>query len=207
MPTVKLCTYSRSFYPYIWGQKNRVVVAAFLVLEDGRILKRGFRDCTEYSIEDHAENEAMAKGLNWIVANIDDLRDTNLQVFLCGAARNNIKKRVDDGSFFARDELRNNIKEPFGFPGNENLFKLFNKVTYHVASRITIKDGEDDDDKTELFDMYAAATRFFSLLYGDDTNYGHTVIQDVEEDGIIKKIMVGMPEIRWRNGVPMSEWM
>lgn len=206
MPTVKLCTYSRSFYPYIWGQKNRTVIGAYLVLEDGKILHRGFRECYEYTSEYHAEDEAMGKGLDWIVANVDDLRDTNLQVFLCGAARNDIKKRIDDGSFFARDELRNNIKDPFGFHGNENLFKLFNKVTYHVASRITIKDGENDDDKTELFDMYAAATKFFSLLYGDDINYGHAITQDVEDNGIVKKVLVGMPEIRWRNGVPISKW-
>jgi hypothetical protein len=93
-----------------------------------------------------------------------------------------------------------------GFHGNENHFKLFNKVTYHVASRITIKDGENDDDKTELFDMYAAATKFFSLLYGDDINYGHAITQDVEDNGIVKKVLVGMPEIRWRNGVPISKW-
>jgi hypothetical protein len=205
MSTVKICTYSRTFYPYIWGQKRSTIIGAYLVIEDGKIIKRGFRECYEYTAEDHAENEALTKGVEWVVANMDDLRDTNLQVFFCGAARNNMKKRADDGTFFSRDE--NGLKVLFGFGGNEKILKLFNKVTYHVASRIVINDGDDDDaEKTELFDMYAVVNKYFSVLYGNDINFGHTIIEDVEDEGIIKKIMVGMPEIRWRYGAPINEW-
>jgi hypothetical protein len=198
MSTVKLCTYSKSFYPYVWGMKTRVIVGAYVVIEDGEILKRSFRDCREYLFDDHAENEAFARGLEWIVQNMDDLRDTNLQVFFCGASRNSMKKRVDENTLFASSRTLGGLptEDPVVFPGNEKLFKLFNKVTYHTASRVTIHDGENDDpESAETFDMYSAVSKFFALVYGDDINYGHTVYQTENS----KMQLVGLPELRCNN--------
>lgn len=209
MAIVKLCTYSRAFYPYVYGQKIRTVIGAFLIVVDGKIVKRSFCECYVFMIEDPVENEAFAKGLEWIVANMDDLRDINLQVFFCGAARNNIKKLIDDGSYFDTS-LEQQREHPHVFPGNSKLLKLFNKVTYHTAARIVINDGEDDDpENTERFDIYAAVSRYFTLLYGDDVNYGHIVYEHEKDDTLVsgdRVQLVGMPELRWRNNCPPSVW-
>lgn len=178
MGTVKLCTYSKAFYPYIHGYKIKDIIGAFVVIEDGKIIKRSFCECSLYSVEDHAETESFAKGVEWIVGHMDDLRDINLQVFFCGAARNNIKKKIDDGRYFVQDRPRgeNPIEDHCTFFGNEKLLKFFNKVTYHTAASITINDGEDNDpDEVERFSIYDTVNKFFTLLYGIDVNYGHTV--------------------------------
>jgi hypothetical protein len=184
-----------------------VVIGAFIVIEDGKILKRSFRDCHDYLIDDHVEIDAMARGIDWIVSNMDDLRDINLQVFFCGAGRNNIIKRIKENEFFdaPQDRGENHLLSYHG--GDSRLLKLFNKVSYHTASRIVINDGDDDDpEDAGSFDVYSASTVFFTLLYGTDVNPGHVILQDVKLDGVMKKMIVGMPELRWRYGCPSSEW-
>jgi hypothetical protein len=208
MPTVKLCTFSKSFYPVVWGQKQRVMIGAYLILKDGKIIKRGFRDTHEYQMEYPLESEAMQVGLDWIIANVEDLRDTNLQVFFCGAGRNELKKMVDDGTFFGYSNEEMKIRHPHGFHGNEKILSMFNKITYHTASRVVINDG-DGDDRAEPFDIYSVASKYFTLLYGDDINYGHKVHETVDDDKFVsgkRTTLVGIPELRWRNGTPISEW-
>lgn len=183
------------------------MIAAFIVIEDGKIVKRSFKECPGYISGHHAENEALAEGVGWIVGNMDDLRDMNLQVFLCGSARNDIKKMVDNGTYFERDELRCNTRDPFGFKGNDDFLKMFNKITYHTASRVVINDGKDDDpDDAEPFDVYKVANIYFTLLYGEDVNPGHAIHEDVNESGTVRKLLVGKPEIRWWGGFPKTEW-
>ena len=207
MATVKLCAYSRAFYPFVWGYKVKLVIGSFIIIENGKIIKRSFRECSDYFLEDHAESEAFAKGLEWIVAHVDDLRDTNLQVFFCGAARMKIKSRIDNGTYFPDLEHLDFEVEPGAFAGNELLLKMFNKVTYHTAARVTIHDGEDDDpEKAEMFDIYSAVNKYFTLLYGDDINFGHKIIETAKENGKPVKRLIGLPELRWDSAHRITAW-
>ena len=201
MSTVKLCAFSRTFYPYVYGSKLKTIFGAFLVIENGKIIKRSFCECRDFAVEDHAENEAFAKGLEWVVANMDDLRDTNLQVFFCGAARVPIKKRIDENRYFTGDrEIGGEpVTDHCTFIGNEKLLKMFNKVTYHIAASITINDGDDDDpENVTRFNLYEAVGKYFTLLYGDDVNYGHTVYVYIPDDTLpsgMRVKYVGLPEM------------
>ena len=40
MKNVKLCTYTRGFYPTIWGYRIYTILGIFLVIIDGKIVKR-----------------------------------------------------------------------------------------------------------------------------------------------------------------------
>ena len=197
MGTVKLCTYTRAFYPCIYGSKVKLIVAAFIIIQDGKIVKRSFRECREYLVEDHAENEAFAKGLEWIVGNLDDLRDTNLQVFFCGAARTNIIKRITEKRYFSEDLVSGApVDDVCTFMGNEKLLKFFNKVTYHQSASITINDGEDDEESSR-FKVYDVVNTYFTLLYGDDVNPGHKVFEMIPDETTKsghRVSMVGVPE-------------
>lgn len=199
MGTVKLCTYSRAFYPCVYGSKIKLVMAAFVIIQDGKIIKRSFRECHDYMVEDHAENEAFAKGLEWVVGNVDDLRDTNLQVIFCGAARTNNIKRINENRYF-RDDLVAGapVEDPCTFMGNDKLLKLFNKVTYHQSASITVNDGDDDEGGSTRFKVYDAVNTYFGLLYGDDVNFGHKVFEHVPDETLvsgIRVILVGQPEL------------
>lgn len=212
MPTVKLCAYSRGFYPTVWGSKLHTVFGAFLVIVDGKLKKRSFRECAIYNLEDHAETEAFATGLGWIISNLDNLRDTNLQVFFCGAARQRIKARIDNNKYFPdRTETPGMfvVEDPCTFFGyDERVLKMFNKVTYHIAARVTINDGEDDDpENAETFDLYAAMSKYFKLLYGDDINPGHTIHEFLPggQTHSDRVELVGMPEIRWGSGAAKTD--
>ena len=215
MATINLCTYTRSFYPYIWQYKYRTVMAAFVVISDGKILKKSFKECYYYSSDYPAEVESFENGLSWVVANVDDLRDVNLQVFFCGSGKVDVMKTIENGSFFIKCTDRMGGSE-FGVThtiSNLDLLKMFNKVTYHTANRILVKSDEDFDDDdfskpSKKFDVYESISKLFALLYGDDVNAGHRVIEDVRDPktNVIRKVLVGIPELRWAGGAPDTQW-
>ena len=193
MTTIKLCTYTKSFFPYIYGQKQRIIMCMFLVIEDGKILKRSFSECSIFFAEENAEIGAFRTGLEWILQNKKNIGDINIQVIFCGAPRVEIKKKVDDGTFFSKSP-DGNYYETYCAGDIYPMLLLFNKVTYSTASRVMFGGGKDDDSESaRKFDMFGAVTKLFELFYGTDNGYGHPAVG-------------GQPELRWGNGAPREVW-
>jgi hypothetical protein len=193
MPTVKLCTYTRGFYPTVWGQHIFTVIGIYLIIVDGKIVKRSFSEMAYNKTgEFQGEFDALKAGLEWITENMTSHRDINVDVMFCGSRRTECKTIVD------RD---------LPFPVTvSHLVGIFNKVSYYSVSRIMINNGENDDpEDAERFDIYDMASNVFLLLYGD-SDPKHEVIHRFDEDGIQRQILVGQPELRWDDGVPKSMW-
>jgi hypothetical protein len=183
MQTVKLCTYTRGFYPTIWDYRIYTILAVFLVIVDGKIVKRSYSEMAyTKSAEILAEFDALGAGLEWIVKNYTQ-EETEVQILFCGAHRAQCKKIFDDNETYPIHDI--NI---------HNLTKKFAKVSHYSTARM---------NEANLYDM---TNKIFALLYGDSA-FNHEVIHKYEEDGIQKQILVGQPEIRWYMGAPKTLWL
>jgi len=192
MPNVKLCTYTRGFYPTIWNYRCFTVIGVYLVIIDGEIVKRSFCEMGYTKEGEHrGEFDALRAGLEWIVKNVESARDTELQVLFCGANRDKCKKLVDTyGIHFHENPVECEI------PLENYIYELtnkFKKVSYYATSRLS---------EAKLYDM---SNTIFELLYGD-SGFRHEIISEFEEDGITKQVLVGQPEIHWGQGMPKTTW-
>ena len=188
--TIKLITYSRTFFPYIWGYKIPVMIELFLVMRGDKLLKRSFTETSAYNNEGmpYAEIDALATGLSWIIQNVPDIYKERLEVVFCGAARTKVKKDIENGALFNNYKLERILKMICKFDG----------VIYSSQGKIIT---EDDND---IFNLYDFTNKVFELHYGRDIGFMHTVYEEVGEDK--KMMIVGEPEIRWRNGSPVVGW-
>jgi hypothetical protein len=193
MQTVKLCTYTRGFYPTIWGYRCYTVIGVYLVIIDGKIVRRSFCEMG-YNKEGEyrGEFDALKSGLDWVEKNVKGARETEIQVLFCGANRDKCKKLVDkNGIHFHENPVESEI------PLENYIYELtnkFKKVTYYATSKV---------DEVKLYDM---ANTIFDLLYGD-CGFKHDVFSPFEEDGITKQMLIGQPEIHCADGMPKSMWV
>jgi hypothetical protein len=186
--TIKLITYARAFYPYIWGQKSTIMISVFLVIRDGKLLKRSFAEIDGYTNEGvlYAEIDALVAGISWIIQNVPDINREKLEVVFCGTSRTKIIKGIKNGEWF-NDYKRAQVL---------GMVHQFDDVKY-------FSQGEIIDDNP-IYDLYGFANKIFELYYGRDNGYLHTIY---EETGENKKMMiVGEPEVRWKDGYPNTEW-
>jgi hypothetical protein len=188
--TIKLITYSRTFFPYIWGYKIPVMIELFLVMRGDKLLKRSFTETSSYSNEGapYAEIDAFAAGLSWIIQNVSDINKERLEVVFCGAARTKVKKDIENGILLNDYKLESIL----------DMISKFDGITYSTQGKIIT---EDSDDK---FDLYNFTNKVFEMHYGRNIGFMHTIYEEVGEDK--KMMIVGEPEIRWRNGSPVVEW-
>jgi hypothetical protein len=188
--TIKLITYSRAFYPYVWQYKITVMIEVFLVLRGDKLLKRSFAETSAYSSEGipYGEIDAFAAGLSWIIQNVPDVDNERLEVVFCGAARTKVKKDIENGALFNNYKLESILAMICKFGG----------VIYSSQGKIIT---EDDND---IFNLYDFANKVFELHYGRDIGFMHTIYEEVGENK--KMMIVGEPEIRLRGGSPTEGW-
>ena len=188
--TIKLITYSRAFFPYIWQYKTTVMIGAFLVLRENNLLKRSFAELCGYMGEGtaYAEIDALAAGLSWIIQNVPDIERETLEVVFCGVARTKIKKDIENGALLNDYKLKQVLE----------MILKFDNVIYSSQGKII---GEDDDDTYNLYDF---ANKVFELYYGRNNGYMHAIYEEVGENR--KMMIVGEPEMRWKKGLPIEEW-
>jgi hypothetical protein len=204
MKTVKLCTYTRGFYPTVWSYRMFTVIGIYLIIVDGKIIKRSFSELGYTKAgEFGGEFDALNAGLEWIVKNIKDPRKTTVQVFFCGSHRAECKRIVDSKDPIPAGGMIGRNGEIIQY-GIENLIKKFNKVEYFTTSRVLTHEGSSKDTaEAVIFSLYDMAHTIFELLYGD-SDIKHDVLVDEAVDGFTRKILVGQPEIRWSDGTPKS---
>ena len=188
--TLKLITYSRAFYPYVWQYKIMSMVEVFLVVRGDKLLKRSFAETCAYSSEGmpYGEIDALASGLSWIIQNVPDVSKERLEVVFCGAARTKVKKDIENGLLMNDYQLEHILAMICKFDG----------ITYSSQGKIIT---EDDND---IFDLYNFANKVFEMYYGRDNGFMHTVYEEVGENK--KMMIVGEPEIRWKTGSPTMGW-
>jgi hypothetical protein len=190
--TIKLITYTKSFYPYVYQFKNLVVIGVFLVFRDGKFLKRGFGEITGYTKEQLAEFDTLAAGLSWITRNVPlpDTECETLNVIFCGGSRTSMKKNMERGAIsdiYRYDDIMTEIvKAKYG------------SVSYSAQGKII------DDDP--VYDLFGFATKVFEMFYGKDNGYTHPVYEEIKNGEKTKMMMVGDPEIRQRTKTMDTEW-
>ena len=139
--------------------------------------------------EYRGEFDALRAGMEWIIGNVKNTRDTNLQVLFCGANRTKCKDIVDkSGIKFHENPTEQEV--PLGNYIYE-LTKSFGGVSYYATAKL---------NEAKLYDI---SNTIFELLYGDSM-FNHEVIREFEEDGIQKQALVGQPELRWKDGTPRT---
>jgi hypothetical protein len=211
MSVVKLCTYVRGFYPTIWGTRSHTSIGLFIIIVDGKVIKRSFSELGyKKGFETQSELFVLVSGLRWIVANMDGLRDMNIQALFCGENRTECKKVMDIGGnedvttkeFFYRNVSDGGIYPTEIIP----IVKMFNKVEYYSVSKVTFNPGSGgDSDNEERLNMYDISSKIFGLLYGN-SEFNHEVVEKYSDEGIQKQRLVGEPELRWNHGCPSSMW-
>jgi len=171
--TIKLITYARAFFPYIWQYKTTTMIGVFLVLKDNKLLKRSFAEVCGYTNEGvaYAEIDALTAGLSWIIQNVPGIEREKLEVIFCGSARVRMKKDIENGALLNNYKLYQVLK----------MVLMFDDVSYHSQGKII---SEDDDD---TFDLYNFANKAFEFYYGRDNGYVHTIYEEVGEN---KKMMI-----------------
>ena len=184
--TIKLITYSRAFFPYIFGYKIIVAIRVFLVTRDGKIIKRGFSETSSYAFNgmQYAEIDALGEGLSWIIANVPGFEKEKLEVFFCGASRTTMKKDIEVGVLMNGYRC----KEIF------DMIEKFDEVRYTSQGKIISEDS--------AFDLYEFSNKVFELHYGRDNGYVHIVYEYING----KPHFIGEPELWWRNGAPSEAW-
>lgn len=184
--TIKLITYSRAFYPYVYGYKVLVIIGVFLVMRGEKLLKRSFAEMCGYTTVGmpYAEIDALKEGLSWIVVNVPEFEKENLEVFFCGVSRATMKKDIENGVTL-NDASRKEIFE---------MIAKFESAKYTSQGKII---SEDD-----TYNLYDFANKVFELRYGRDNGYVHEVYE--EKKGKVR--MIGEPELWWRNGSPAEVW-
>jgi len=185
--SLKLITYTKSFYPYLFQLKIRSIIGVYMVLRDGKLLKRSFAEMVGYNDEELAESDALANGLAWISKNIPDIERERLDVALCGNGRTDMKKKLENGgeNIHRRSEIMKIIIQ-------------FDEVHYAAQGKII------DDDP--MYDLFGFANKVFELFYGRDNGYMHHVYEEEEIGGKIKVTMIGEPEIHHKNRKPDWVW-
>jgi hypothetical protein len=188
--TIKLITYSRAFYPYVWQYKTTVTIEVFLVLRGDKLLKRSFAETCAYANEgtSYGEIDAFAAGLSWIIQNVPDVDKERLEVVFCGAARTKVKKDIENGALFNNYKLESILAMICKFGG----------VIYSSQGKIIT---EDDND---IFNLYDFANKVFELHYGRDIGFMHTIYEEVGENK--KMMIVGEPEMWLKYGSPTEGW-
>ena len=166
--------------------RQSTIIAVFLVIEDNKLLKRSFAEVTDCKELLYAEIDALKAGMSWIVQNVEDIHAKSLDVIFCGGGRTKMKRDITAGSML----------NEYGYRDLMKLVLEFNTVSYSIQGKII------DDDP--IYDLYSYATKAFELMYGDDNGYMHKIIDKVE--GTNKILIVGEPEIHWRNGSPQEVW-
>lgn len=190
--TLKLITYTKSFYPYVYLFKNMIIIGVFLVFRDGKLLKRGFGEMTAYTSEHLAESDTLVAGLSWITQNVPlpDTECESLNVIFCGGSRIAMKKNMEHGTIseiYRYDDIMTEIvKAKYG------------SVSYSAQGKII--------DDNPIYDLFSFATKVFEMFYGKDNGYTHPVYEEVKSGEKTKMMMVGDPEIRQRNKSIFTEW-
>lgn len=180
------------------------MIGIYLVIVDGKIIKRSFSELGYTKTgEIGGEFDALNAGIEWIVNNIEDLHNTIIQVFFCGTHRTECKRMID-----AKDPIPSGgmigRNGEISQRGIETLTTKFGKIEYFTSSRVLTHEGSSKDTvEAKVFNLYDMANTIFELLYGD-SDFKHDVIVDDTVDGFTRKILVGQPEIRWRDGTPKS---
>ncbi|HPE06145.1 MAG TPA: hypothetical protein PLW50_00290 [Smithellaceae bacterium] len=185
---IKLITYSRMFFPFVWGSKLPVAVAVYLVMRGDKLLKRSFMHTTEYNSDgfQYAEIDALHEGLSWIIANVDNPDSESVDVVFCGATRVKVKNNIENGTTFNEYKL-------------ESILDMISKlkgIRYSVQGKIISDDP--------VYDLYGFSTRAFEMYYGSDNGFTHDIF-DMKDPKHIK--LVGEPEMWLRNGFVPARWI
>ena len=184
--TLKLITFTHAFNTYIWQIRHAPIIGVFLVVENNKVLKRSSSEiffCTDIL---YAEIDTLKAGMSWIVQNVEDIHAKSLDIIFCGGGRIKMKRDITAGSLLNDYCYRDLMK----------LVLEFNTVSYSIQGKII--------DDNPVYDLYGYATKVFALMYGDDNGYTHQIVDKVE--GTNRLIIVGEPEIHWRNGSPQEVW-
>ena len=188
--TIKLITYARTFSPYSYQFKSNVCVSVFMVVRGDKLLKRSFKEINDYTPEfsaQYSEIDAFTAGLEWICKNIPDLSTERLEVVFSGISRTKIKKDIENSTTL------NGYKR-------DHIFKMlekFNAVLYSAQGKIY------SEEENDMYNLYAFSDKIFEMFYGRDNGFMHQIYDTTDsKHGII----VGEPELRWREGNPKSEW-
>ena len=185
--TIKLITYTKTFFPYTYQVKTPVIIGVFLVFKDNKFLKRGYGEITGYTKESLAEFDTLAAGLKWMTQNIPDTECEALNVIFCGGSRNSMKKDMEHGAvsgIYRYDDIMTEI-----------LKAKYDRVSYSAQGKII------DDDP--VYDLFGFSTKVFENFYGKDNGWTHPVVEGWGEK---KVTMVGDPEIRQRGNQMNTEW-
>ena len=133
----------------------------------------------------YAEIDALEAGLSWITKTVPGFEKENLEIIFCGASRVKMLKGARDGTSFS--EYKPTIPETV---------RKFKEVRYSSQGKIISDDP--------IFDLYGFSDGIFELYYGTDNGYLHKVHDEFDEKKEVH--LVGEPEIRWKNGMPTTEW-
>jgi len=174
MAVIKLYTYTRAFLPWIYQFRQKATVAIFVVVADGKLVKRSFT-INGYFVDDTMnEIDAFYEGITWVSENCDNLRDADLHVIFCGTGKNKLKELIDKGEYFApyiRDGTYAHYRAGYILP----LIEKFNKVSYYTSAKVMYSSGDEDDPASaQKLDVGSIAYRLFTMTFGDDTEYKHT---------------------------------
>lgn len=185
--SIKLITFSRVFFPFIWGYKATTMIVIYLVFNGETFLKRGFAELAGYTFSGvaHAEIDALTAGLSWITKNVPDFEKESLEVIFCGASRAKLLKGALSGESFSDYD-----------PGVLETIRKFKGVRYSSQNKIVSDDP--------VFNLYGFSNEVFELFYSRDNGYLHKVHDEIDEKKRVH--LVGEPEIRWKNGMPTTEW-
>ncbi len=180
MAVIKLYTYTRAFLPWIYQFRQKATVAMFVIVDDGKLVKRGFT-INGYAIDDTLnEIDAFYEGIRWVSENCGNPRDADLHVIFCGIGKNKMKEIIDKGEYFA----------PYIADGTYNHYRAgdilpyidtFNKVSYYTSAKVMYTTGDEDDPASlQKLDIGSIAYRLFAMTFGDDTEYKHKSRQPEE---------------------------
>jgi len=189
--TVKLITYARIFFPYEKQYKSAVGIAMFMVVRGDKLLKRSFKEIDDYTpmyAAQYCETDAFLAGLEWIQKNIPAIETERLEVVFSGAARTKVKNDIDNADTI-NGYRRNHILD---------IIKNFDSVVYSAQGKIY------SEDENDMYNLYAFSDKVFEMHYGRDNGFMHQIYDATNPKEIV---LVGEPELRWRDGIPTEEWI
>jgi hypothetical protein len=152
----------------------------FVIVEDGKLIKRSFTFNTSFNDDTLNEMDAFYEGIKWVSENCSNLRDADLHVIFCGVGKNKLKDLIDKGEYFA-PYMKDGTFAYYHAGDILPLIDNFNKVSYYTSAKVMYSAGDEDDPSSlQKLDVGSIAYKLFVMTFGEDTEYKHTSRQPEE---------------------------